>query len=203
MMGPIYVVTDAEAPLSVIDQIKAAAQGGAALIQIRDKTASDADLAGLIAAVLPLVTAQGARLIINDRVDLAIRTGVHGLHIGQGDGDPALIRARIGADMLLGLSVEAEEHLAHVPAGVDYLGVGPVRATASKADHAPPIGFDGLARIITGTSLPCYAIGGLKPGDAPAVKAAGAVGMAVVSAVTRATDPQSATRALVDAWRLA
>lgn len=201
MMGPVYVVTDAQAPLSLIDQIRAAAQGGAALIQIRDKTASDDDLAALIAAVLPMVTAQGAGLIVNDRVDLAMRTAVHGLHIGQGDGDPAMIRARIGAGMLLGLSVEAEEHLAHVPAGVDYLGVGPVRATASKADHAPPIGFDGLARIIAGTSLPCYAIGGLKPGDAAAVTAAGAIGMAVVSAVTRATDPQAATRALVDEWR--
>lgn len=200
MMGPVYVVTDAQAPLPVIDQIRAAAQGGASLIQIRDKTASDADLAALIAAVLPMVTAQGARLIVNDRVDLAIRTGVHGLHIGQGDGDPALIRARIGADMVLGLSVEAEDQLSRVPAGIDYLGVGPVRATASKADHAPPIGFDGLARIIGRTSLPCYAIGGLKPDDAAAVKAAGAIGMAVVSAVTRAVDPQAATRTLVAGW---
>jgi thiamine-phosphate pyrophosphorylase len=201
MMGPVYVVTDAQAPLPVIDQIRAAAQGGASLIQIRDKTASDADLSVLIAAVLPMVTAQGARLIVNDRVDLAVRTGVHGLHIGQGDGDPALIRARIGSGMLLGLSIEAEAHLPHIPAGVDYLGVGPVRATPSKPDHAPPIGFDGLARIIAGTALPCYAIGGLKAGDAAAVKAAGAIGMAVVSAVTRAADPQGATRALVKAWR--
>jgi thiamine-phosphate pyrophosphorylase len=201
MMGPVYVVTDAQAPLPVTDQIRAAAQGGASLIQIRDKTASDADLSALIAAVLPMVTAQGARLIVNDRVDLAIRTGVHGLHIGQGDGDPAHIRARIGADMLLGLSVEAEDQLSRVPAGIDYLGVGPVRATPSKADHAPPIGFDGLARIIGRTTLPCYAIGGLKAGDAVAVKAAGAIGMAVVSAVTRAADPQAATRTLVKAWR--
>ncbi|ARU02295.1 thiamine phosphate synthase [Yoonia vestfoldensis] len=203
MMGPVYVVTDAQAPLPVIAQIRAAALGGASLIQLRDKTASDADLAALIANVLPMVTAQGARLIINDRVDLAIRTGVHGLHIGQGDGDPALIRARIGAAMLLGLSVEAEAHLPHISAGVDYLGVGPVRATPSKPDHAPPIGFDGLARIIGGTSLPCYAIGGLKEDDAVAVKAAGAIGMAVVSAVTRTADPQAATRALVKAWRQA
>lgn len=203
MMGPVYVVTDAQSSLTVIDQIRAAAQGGASLIQIRDKTASDADLAALIAAVLPEVTAHGARLIVNDRVDLAMRTGVHGLHIGQGDGDPALIRKRIGADMLLGLSVEAEDHIAHVPAGVDYLGVGPVRATPSKPDHAPPIGFDGLARIIGGSTLPCYAIGGLKPGDAHAVKAAGAIGMAVVSAVTRAADPEAATRTLLDDWRRA
>lgn len=202
-MGPVYLVTDALASLPVIDQIRAAALGGAALIQIRDKTASDADLAELIAAVLPMVTAQGARLIINDRAELAMYTGVHGLHIGQGDGDPALIRARLGADKLLGLSIEAEDQLAHIPAGVDYLGVGPVRATLSKADHAPPIGFDGLAQIIERTVLPCYAIGGLKPGDAAAVKVAGAIGMAVVSAVTRAANPQAATRSLVAEWRQA
>ncbi|MBQ2261384.1 MAG: thiamine phosphate synthase [Loktanella sp.] len=200
MMGPVYVITDAQAALPVTAQILAAAKGGAALIQIRDKSASDVELAALIAAVLPEVTASGARLIVNDRVDLAISSGAHGLHIGQGDGDPAAIRARIGAAMLLGLSVEAEHHLTRIPAGVDYLGVGPVRATPSKADHAPPIGFDGLARIIAATQLPCYAIGGIKPEDAAAVKAAGAAGLAVVSAVARAADPVGATRALAAAW---
>ena len=200
MMGPVYVVTEADAPVPVTVQILAAAKGGASLIQLRDKTARDDDLLSLIAAVLPELTARGAKLIINDRVDLAITSGAHGLHIGQGDGDPAAIRARIGPDMLLGLSVEAEDMASRVPTGVDYLGVGPVRATPSKPDHAPPIGFDGLARIIAATGLPCYAIGGVKPGDAAAVKAAGAVGLAVVSAVTRAADPVAATRALVNEW---
>lgn len=203
MMGPVYVVTDAKAPLHVADQVRAAAQGGASLIQLRDKHASDADLASLIAAVLPELTARGVKLVINDRVDLAITSGAHGLHIGQGDGDPSLIRQRIGADMLLGLSVEALDQVQRIPVGVDYIGVGPVRATPSKPDHATPIGFDGLARIIAATKLPCYAIGGVKPGDAAAVKAAGAVGLAVVSAVTRAVDPAAATRALLDEWNAA
>jgi thiamine-phosphate pyrophosphorylase len=78
-----------------------------------------------------------------------------------------------------------------------------LRATATKPDHAAPVGLEGLARIIAAARQPAYAIGGIKPGDAAAIKAAGAVGMAVVSAVTRAADPEAATAALVAEWRAA
>jgi thiamine-phosphate pyrophosphorylase len=105
--------------------------------------------------------------------------------------------------MLLGLSVETEAQARRIPAGVDYIGAGPVRATATKPDHAPPVGFDGLSLIVAAAGLPAYAIGGIGAGDAAAVKAAGAVGMAVVSAVVRAADPEAATRALVTEWRTA
>ena len=87
-----------------------------------------------------------------------------------------------------------------IPPGVDYIGAGPVRATSTKPDHATPVGFDGLAQIVAAAALPVFAIGGLKPGDAGAVRATGAIGMAVVSAVTRAPDPAAATRALLAEW---
>jgi len=83
---------------------------------------------------------------------------------------------------------------------VDYIGAGPVRATPTKPDHAIPIGFDGLAEIIAAAALPAFAIGGLKQSDAKAVRATGAIGMAVVSAVTRAPDPEAATLALLAEW---
>jgi thiamine-phosphate pyrophosphorylase len=200
MMGPVYVITDPAAPLPVAEQALAAARGGAALIQIRDKHATDDAIAELVRRLLPQVAALGARLIVNDRVEVALATGAHGLHIGQGDGDPAKVRARIPADMLLGLSVETEAQARAIPAGVDYIGAGPVRATPTKPDHAAPVGFDGLARIVAAAGLPAYAIGGLTPGDASEAKAAGASGMAVVSAVVRAPDPEAATRALVADW---
>ncbi len=203
MMGPIYVITDPSVALPVAEQALAAARGGAALIQLRDKHASERDLEALVTRLLPAVAALGARLIVNDRVNLALRTGAHGLHIGQGDGDVAAIRRRMPAGMILGLSVETVAQALQVPAGVDYIGAGPVRATATKPDHAAPIGFDGLAAIIAACPLPTYAIGGLAPGDARALKAAGAVGMAVVSAVVRAPDPQAATAALMAEWRAA
>jgi thiamine-phosphate pyrophosphorylase len=140
---------------------------------------------------------------VNDRVEVALAARAHGLHIGQGDGDAGAIRRRLPPEMLLGLSVETEAQARRIPAGVDYIGAGPVRATATKPDHAAPFGFDGLARISAASGLPAYAIGGIGAGDARAVKAAGAVGMAVVSAVARAADPEAATRALITEWRTA
>jgi thiamine-phosphate pyrophosphorylase len=200
MMGPIYVITDPAAPLSAARQALDAARGGAKLVQIRDKHALDDDLAALVVQLLPQIAALGARLIVNDRVEVALRTRAHGLHIGQGDGDPTAVRARMPQGMILGLSVETAAQAGRIPPGVDYIGAGPVRATPTKPDHAAPIGLDGLARIVALGGLPTYAIGGLKPGDAARVRAAGAVGMAVVSAVTRAADPQAATAALVAEW---
>ncbi len=200
MRGPVYVITDPVAPHSVADQARAAARGGAWAVQIRDKTASDGQLVDLIAALLPGLTALGVRLIVNDRVAVAIRAGADGVHIGQGDGCPLDVRRRIGPRMLLGLSVENEEQARAVPAGVDFIGAGPVRATATKPDHAPPIGMAGLARIVAVVSVPVYAIGGLGMADAAVVKASGAADMAVVSAVVRASDPALAARTLHDAW---
>ena len=201
MIPPLCFVTDATAPAPVPAQAIAAAQGGAGWIQLRDKTRSDADLLPLARELKAALQPLGARLIVNDRVEVAVAAGAHGLHIGQGDGDPAAIRARIGPDMILGLSVEHADQLAAVPEGVDYLGVGPVYATGTKPDHATPIGIDGFAAIAARTALPCIAIGGLTAQDAAALKAAGGHGMAVVSAISRAADMTGAARALCDAWR--
>ena len=200
MNGPLCVVTDPEAALPVPDQVRAAAKGGARIIQIRDKTAPDARIAALVHALLPEMAALGVCLIVNDRVEVALAVGAHGLHIGQGDGDPVAIRRRLPPGMILGLSIETEAQARHVPPCVDYAGVGPVRATPTKPDHAAPIGFAGLARITALLPVPSYAIGGIRPGDAAALRGAGAVGMAVVSAVTRAADPVAAARALIEEW---
>lgn len=201
MIGPVYVITDPGAALSVPDQARAAARGGARAVQLRDKTASDADLLALARQLLPEMRAHGVKLFLNDRIEVAIAAGADGLHVGQGDGDPVAIRARIGAGMLLGLSIETEAQASRLPGCVDYIGAGPVRATATKPDAAAPIGFDGLARIARLVAVPTLAIGGLTRADIPALKAAGVVGMAVVSAVTRAADPEAACRALVQDWR--
>ena len=103
--------------------------------------------------------------------------------------------------MLLGLSVETVAHAQALPdCDLAYIGAGPIRATASKADHAAPIGLSGLTEIVTNVSCPVLAIGGLGLGDAADVHRAGAAGLAVVSAISRASDPTAATRALVDEW---
>ena len=200
MTGPIYVITDPDAGLCVAEQARAAARGGAAWVQLRDKTALDGDLAALVRRLLPELAALGTLLIVNDRIEVALATGADGLHIGQGDGDAAELRRRMPPGMILGLSIETVAQARLIPPGVDYIGAGPVRATSTKPDHATPIGFERLAQIVAAAALPTFAIGGLKPGDAGAVRATGAIGMAVVSAVTRAPDPEAATRALLAEW---
>ncbi|WP_167646478.1 thiamine phosphate synthase [Mameliella alba] len=203
MIPPLCFITDVTAPAPVIVQAVAAAQGGAEWVQLRDKLTPDADLARLARALMTALSPFGTKLIVNDRVELAIAIGAAGLHVGQGDGDPARIRRKIGPDMILGLSIEMAAQLDAVPAGVDYLGVGPVYATGSKPDHAAPIGLDGFAVIAGRTSLPCLAIGGVTARDAAPVKAAGGAGLAVVSAISRAADMTAATRTLIHAWRTA
>ncbi len=201
MIPRLCFVTDAGAPLPIPDQVERAARGGAGWVQLRHKGLDDAAFAGLARALIDRLAPLGVGLIVNDRVEVARTIAVTGLHVGQSDGDPAVIRARIGPDMVLGLSVEAEVQLRAIPRGcVTYLGVGPVRATASKSDHATPIGFDGLTRIVAAADLPCMAIGGLAAADVASIRTTGCVGIAVVSAISRATDPQAAARLLVDRW---
>lgn len=201
MIGAVCVVTDPDAAMPVIEQARAAARGGAWAVQLRDKTASDAVLHALATELLSEMEALGGRLIVNDRIEVALSAGAHGLHIGQGDGDPKRARERLGPGRILGLSVETPEQTLRVPSCIDYIGAGPVRATATKPDHALPIGMAGLALIAATVAVPTIAIGGLGTGDAAALKDAGAAGLAVVTAVTRAADPEAATRALVREWR--
>lgn len=200
MIGPVYVITDPGAPLPVIEQARAAARGGARAVQLRDKAATDGALVALARALVAELRPLGVRLLVNDRPEVALAADACGLHIGQGDGDPVALRARLGPGRLLGLSIETPAQCAAIPPGVDYIGAGPVRATATKPDHAAPVGFAGLARIVACAPVPAVAIGGIGAGDAAAVRRAGAAGMAVVSAVVRAPDPEAATRALVAEW---
>jgi thiamine-phosphate pyrophosphorylase len=200
MTAPVYVITDPDAPLPVIEQALAAARGGAGLIQIRDKQATDAEIAAIVAQLLPRIAELGAKLIVNDRIEVALRVGAHGLHIGQGDGDVQEVRRRLPEGMMLGLSIETADQARRITPVVDYIGAGPIRPTTTKPDHATPIGLDGLAAIVAAARLPTYAIGGIGHGDARALRAAGATGMAVISAVTRAPDPHAATAALLAEW---
>ncbi|SNX68836.1 thiamine-phosphate diphosphorylase [Cereibacter ovatus] len=194
-----FVTPDGAAGLEAL--VLAAVRGGATLVQLRDKHATDADLIPVARRLVAALAPSGVPLIVNDRVTVALASDAAGLHVGQGDLAVTEARRLIGPDRLLGLSVEALDQVERLPLGiVDYVGIGPVRATASKPDHAPPIGFDGLARLVAASPVPAVAIGGLGAGDAAAVKRAGASGLAVVSAIGAAPDPEAAAQALAAEW---
>jgi thiamine-phosphate pyrophosphorylase len=142
-------------------------------------------------------------LIINDRVDVALACGADGVHVGQNDMSPEDVR-RFMPQGLVGLSVESLAQLAAAEREpVDYYGVSPVFATATKHDAARALGLEGLRSIRARTTRPLVAIGGIHVGNAAAVMAAGADGLAVVSAVCAAEDPTSAARALLEKIRSA
>lgn len=184
----------------VVETARAAALGGATMVQLRDKEADTIAVIETGLALKQALAGTGALLIVNDDVEAARAIRADGLHVGQEDMDVAAARARIGPDMLLGLSVETAALAAAIdPALVDYAGVGPVFATATKPGHKPPIGLDGLARLVAACPVPAVAIGGLKAVHARPVLAAGAEGLAVVSAVCGQPDPLAAAREMATA----
>lgn len=197
-----YFVTDAAlcAERGVVWTIGEAIAGGATMVQIRDKTASDLELVAVTRAALAIARPTATPVIVNDRLEVAIAAGADGAHLGQSDGDPSEARARLGEKALIGLSIERHAQLAAAHAdSVDYFGVGPVKATTTKQDHADPIGFDGLTAIARDAARPVVAIGGLSASDAARAIQCGAAGLAVVSAICASPDPRRATAELVAA----
>ena len=197
----LYLVLDPGlcAGIGMVETARRAVAGGATMVQLRDKRGGTAALVEAGLALKAALAGTGAWLIVNDDAEAAAWIGADGLHVGQGDMPVAEARARIGPGAILGLSVETPELAAAVdPALVDYIGAGPVFATPTKADHERPVGFAGLAAQVTACPVPAVAIGGLKPGHAAGVFAAGARGLAVVSAICGQPDPEQAARRLRD-----
>lgn len=202
----LYLVLDPDLslPLGMVETARMAVAGGVTMVQLRDKNASTVQMIETGRALKAALHGTGVPLIINDDVEAAIAIGADGLHVGQGDMDAQTARRRIGPDMILGLSVETEALAAAVdPAVVDYVGAGPVFATATKPGHKPPVGMEGLDRLVAATPLPAVAIGGLKVDHVEAVLRAGAQGLAVVSAICGQPDPRAAALELSQAIRKA
>jgi thiamine-phosphate pyrophosphorylase len=193
----LHLVTDSAlcGERGVLAVVEAAVAGGVSCVQLREK-ACHPGLRRAGAGAQGLAGPRGVPLIINDRVDVALACGADGVHVGQSDMAPADVR-RLMPGALIGLSVESLAQLeAAEAAPVDYYGVSPVFSTATKADAAPALGLAGLAAIRARTARPLVAIGGIHAGNAAAVMAAGADGLAVVSALCAAADPAAAARLL-------
>ncbi len=179
-----------------------AAAGGITLLQLRDKTSGTRDLVALARAVKAALAPHAVPLVVNDRVDVALAAGAEGVHIGRTDMEPLDARLLLGPDALLGITVHHAHEAAAVPPGLaDYAGLGPVHATASKDPGDPPLGPEGLARLIHGVhshhpGLPVCGIAGIDHENAAAVIGAGADGVAVISDIFMADDVAAATRRL-------
>jgi thiamine-phosphate pyrophosphorylase len=169
-------------------------------VQLRDPLAKAGLLVELGRALVATLSPMGVPVIINDRPDVALAVGAAGVHVGQGDLPPAVARAILGPEAIIGLSITHPDEMAHVPWDlIDHLGVGPVVSRGVKPDAAEPMGFDGLAACIRLSRKPVVAIGGMSIEAVGPAIAAGADGVAVVAAIAGADDPQAAARALREA----
>jgi len=198
----LYVVADTAlcGTRTVVATILSAVRGGATAVQVREPLATTRQLCQLAETVHHALASTGVPLLVNDRLDVALAVGAEGVHLGQSDLPATWARRIAGPDLLVGLSVSNLEQTAAanaLPAGtVDYLGVGPVFATLTKPLAAPALGLELTARLAAGASLPCVAIGGIHTGNAAQVRATGVDGIAVVSAVCAAPNPEAAAAAL-------
>jgi thiamine-phosphate pyrophosphorylase len=195
----LYLVTDRGLsrgrPIDAI--VEAAVRGGVTAVQLREKACPAAEFLGLALRLKSLLEGTGVPLIINDAVDIAAESRAAGVHLGQGDMSPAEARRILGPDAIIGLSVETlEQAEAAAEWDIDYLGVSPVFLTPTKTNTGGAWGLDGLRRLRMRTRNPLVAIGGINASNAASVIEAGADGLAVVSAICSALDPESAAREL-------
>ncbi len=188
----------------VRDVVLAAVAGGATAVQLRQKEGRTRDFVDEARTLLPELRARGIPLIVNDRVDVAMAVGADGVHVGQEDMEPRDVRRLVGDTMIVGLSITSVEEARFAdPAIVDYAGVGPIFATPSKADAAPPMGLDGTREACRLLRMPAVAIGGINAANAGGVIAAGVDGVSVISAICGADDPERAAGELAGIVRAA
>ncbi|MDE3054543.1 MAG: thiamine phosphate synthase [Gemmatimonadota bacterium] len=188
----------------VRDVVLAAVAGGATAVQLRQKEGRTRDFVNQARALLPELRARGVPLVVNDRVDVAMAVGADGVHVGQDDMQAADVRRLVGETMIVGLSITtADEARLADPALVDYAGVGPIFATPSKSDAAPPMGLEGTREACRLLRVPAVAIGGIDAANAAEVIAAGVEGVSVISAICGADDPERAARELARVVRAA
>lgn len=202
MLGRCHLVTDPRPDRDPLAALPAALDAGVDVVQVRVKEATDRRALALVEAVLALCRPFGARCIVDDRVDVALAAGAHGVHLGADDLPVAAARALAGPDLLIGATVrDPAAAAAAAGEGASYLGVGPAFPTSTKAGLPAPIGVDGVAAVCAAVDVPVIAIGGVTAERVGPLLAAGAHGVAVVGAVHDAADVHAAAGRLVAALR--
>ena len=196
----LYAVTDrawAADEDDFLAQVEDAVDGGATFVQLREKHLNDEAFLAEAERFVALCRRKGAISIINDNVEIAVRTSADGVHVGQEDLEAGRARALLGPDRIIGVSAHnVEEALAAQAAGADYLGTGAAFVTGTKTD-ATPISRDTIRAITAAVDIPVVAIGGITRDNLPELKGCGLDGVAVVSALFAQKDVKAAAEELL------
>jgi len=207
MSGPdfrVYLITDRKQTQGreLLEVLEKAFRGGVRAVQVREKDLSGRELYELAERVQNLAKKFKARVLINDRVDIALALDLDGVHLPAAGFPVAEVRKLLGPNRLIGASTHSlTEAQAAAEAGADFITFGPVYATASKARYGPPVGVAALREAVRRVLIPVFALGGIGPNHLAEVAASGAFGIAMISAVLAASDPEQAARDLMERWQ--
>jgi thiamine-phosphate pyrophosphorylase len=180
---------------TLVDRVAAAVRGGATSVQVRLKRATPREVVEITKAIVSKVPVP---VIVNDRADIALASGAAGVHVGEADLPVTAIRRFAPAGFIIGASLGAEAELANAKEA-DYVGIGPLFATDTKDDAGRAIGIDGFRKFASLAGRPAVAVGGLTADRAAQVMAAGGAGVAVINAIFKGGDPESAARSIAAA----
>jgi thiamine-phosphate pyrophosphorylase len=185
-----------------VEQARAACAGGAAVVQLRAKHTTDAEALAWAREIRRVTSQHDVTFIVNDRFDIALLAEADGVHLGQDDLPPARLPQAARERLCVGRSThDAAQAAAAMQEGIDYVAFGPLFGTTSKPSPYGERGLEALREIVAQVApLPLVAIGGIDAARIATVRAAGAAGVAVISAVAGADDPEAATRALAAAF---
>ncbi len=195
----LYLVTDRglSKDRTTLEIVEAAVSGGVTCVQLREKRCSTREFIDQALQIRPFLKSKGIPLIINDRLDIALAVKADGVHLGQSDMPLSMARKIVKKKMIIGISVESIDDAIYAEqGGADYLGVSPIFNTPTKIDTAPPLGLSGIKKIRAYTGIPLVGIGGINETNSSEVINNGAYGIAVVSAIVSAGNPEKAARTL-------
>ncbi len=195
----LYLVTDERLSKGrpTAEIVRAAIRGGVDAVQLRGKDLPIREQLAIGRALRAITREAGVLFIVNDRVDLALALDADGVHVGQDDLPADVVRRLVGPDLIVGVSAATiAEARAALEEGADYIGVGPIWGTATKADAGEAVGPGLITTLKGAVDLPMVGIGGIGAANAAQVIAAGGAGVAVVSAIVSAADPEAAARDL-------
>lgn len=185
---------------SIAEEVQMVLEGGCKWIQLRLKDASDEEFRQTALEIIPMCRENEAFLVFDDRVELAMEMGVHGVHLGKNDMDPLQARETMGAEAIIGVTANTAADITRMRGwDVDYVGLGPFRFTTTKQKLSPVLGTEGYTEIVTavrdaGIMLPIVAIGGITIADIPSLMATGVNGVAMSGSIINAPDPVAYTR---------
>lgn len=196
---PVYLVTDRLLVDDIVKAVESALDGGVRLVQLREKDLSAKELLTLAKRLRAKTAEFGAKLFINDRVDIALLSGADGVHLGQNSFSPMDARKALGEKMLIGVSAHSiKEAEAAEQQGADFITFGPVFHTPSKARYGEPVGTGLLKEACNRLKIPVYAIGGIKRENMKDAVAAGARGVAMISAILGSGDIKKSAEGLIE-----